>query len=360
MRFVLVLPNLAGGGAEKAMLKVAQGLVRRGHEVIFFLFEEKLAYEVSPNISIHFAYPGKPIVSKGWLRKRLLARKLAHFVAGLQPDLVVSTLPWADEVAVLAGIHRHWCRIANTLSAEISSLKMKNPLKAARRENRYRTVYGARPLIAVSSGVANDLRAGLGLSGRIEFIPNPFDFQSIRQAAQAKCEELPTEPYVLHVGRFSAQKRHDLLLDAWQRISGPYRLVLLTQPDAGLEEMIARRQLQDRVIVAGFQANPYPWMASADLMVLCSDREGLPNVLIEALACGTPVISTDCPSGPAEILGLALPDALVPCGDVERLSQAMHEFLVTTPDISTVDLQRFAEAGVISAYERLAAEEESA
>lgn len=357
MRFVFVLPNLAGGGAEKAMLKVARGLVARDHEVTLFLFEETLAYSVPPGVGVHCAYPGKHKVSKGWLAKRLLARKLRRFIAARRVDLVVSTLPFADEVAALADIPRHWCRIANTLSAEIADLAVRHPAKAARRLARYRRIYGSRPLIAVSQGVAEDLRHGLGLAQKIAFIPNPFDFRSIRQAAQASAD-LPEAPYVLHVGRFSQQKRHDLLLDAWKKIDVPHKLVLLTQPEAGLHKMIADRQLQARVVVAGFQSNPYPWMAGADLLVLCSDREGLPNVLIEALACGTAVVSTDCPSGPREILAAGAPQALVPCGDVERLAAAIGAALSSPPDIGAVDLARYAEDGVIAAYEKLAAEQE--
>lgn len=356
MRFVFVLTNLRGGGAEKAILKVAKGLLDRQHQVSLYLFESRCDYEIPAGLEIVLAAPGKTSVSKGWLAKRLLAFRLARHVARVRPDLVVSTLPFADEVAMLAGLPAHWCRIANTLSAEIESLAADNPAKAARRAARYRQVYGQSPLIAVSTGVAADMRASLGVSTRIEHIPNPFDADAIRQAAQQAVNGLPDAPYVLHIGRFSAQKRHDVLLDAWQQLDVPHRLVLLTHPDPALEQMIVERSLQARVSVAGFQQNPYPWMAAAALLVLSSDREGLPNVLIEALLCGTPVVSTDCPSGPAEILGRDLPGALVPCGDPQRLAAAIRQSLENPPDVSGVDLSRYAEPAVIDAYEALAAE----
>jgi glycosyltransferase involved in cell wall biosynthesis len=217
-------------------------------------------------------------------------------------------------------------------------------------------MYGGRALIAVSEGVGEDLRAGIGIAGaRIEVIPNPFDFAALRMLAQAPAE-LPQRPYVIHVGRFSAQKRHDLLLDAFARLGGAHRLVLLADDASALRAMIAARGLAGRVEVAGFQHNPYPWIAAAELLVLCSDHEGLPNVIIEALALGVPVVSTDCPSGPREILGAALPGCLVPVGDAAALAEAIGRALAARPDASRVDLSRYAAQRVVASYERLAQE----
>jgi glycosyltransferase involved in cell wall biosynthesis len=158
-------------------------------------------------------------------------------------------------------------------------------------------------------------------------IYNGFDIAAIQKAAAQPATDLPREPFVLHVGRFMPQKRHDLLLDAWKIISLPLRLVLLTAPDPALERMIRERNLQGRVAVAGFQRNPYPWMRASELLVLSSDREGMPNVLVEALACGTRVVSTDCPSGPREILRGELARGLAPCGDAAALAAAMRAAL---------------------------------
>lgn len=354
MIFAFVLTNLGGGGAEKAVLKTAAALLARGHAAHLVLLEDKADYALPAGVVRHVVTPGGKAASKGWIGKRLLARRLASVIQDIAPDLVVSTLPFADEVAVLARLKNHWCRIANTLSAEIDKLAVRSPSKAARRLARYRAVYGSRPLIAVSAGVAADLRDRLQLSTRVETVANPFDAEAIRRAAAEPAPSRPANPYVLHVGRFAPQKRHDLLLDAWQQLAVPHQLVLLTHPDAELAAMIRQRDLTDRVMVAGFQPNPYPWMAGADLLVLCSDHEGLPNVLIEALLCGTPVVSTDCPSGPREILGNILPDALVPCGDVVALKNAIARSLASPPDLAALDLTRYGADRTATSYERLA------
>lgn len=350
MRFAFVVTNLLGGGAEKAVLKLAAGLVGRGHDAEIVLLEDRGEHAI-PNGARVTALSAR--ASNGWLAKRLLARRLARHL-GARCDLVVSTLPFADEVATLARLGRHWCRIANTLGAEVDKLASTNPVKAGRRLTRYRRRYGTRPLIAVSSGVADDLCRRIVAAGRIETIPNPFDFDAIRRAAN-EAAGLPTFPYVIHVGRFSPQKRHDLLLDAWAGVETDRRLVLLTARDPKLEAMIEERGLEGRVLIAGFQANPYPWIAGADLLVLCSDHEGLPNVLIEALACGTPAVSTDCPSGPREVLA-GFPGCLVRCGDAPALAAAISRNLLSPPDPAAADLAPYRLDAVLTAYERLAAE----
>lgn len=360
MRIGFIVTNLAGGGAERALLNIAAALAARGHRSEVILLENVISHELPPGVTVHALTAKDRTVSKGWLGKRLAAARLARLQAQLarhQPfDLLVSTLPFADEVARRARLPRHWCRIANTLSAEVARLHAAHRTKAARRLARYRRLYDGRPLIAVSQGVAADLRGALGLGrARIEVIPNPFDFEALRARA-AGAATLPGGPYVVHAGRFSAQKRHDLLLDAFAGLGTRHRLVLLTEPAPALAAMIAARGLDARVVVAGFRANPYPWMAGAALLVLCSDHEGLPNVIIEALALGVPVVSTDCPSGPREILGESLPDCLVPVGDAAALRAAIERALSHPPDASRVDLQRYATPHVVAAYERLAAE----
>lgn len=359
MRVALITTNLRGGGAEKNLLKLAVLLTQRGHVVSLILIEHIIDHALPEGIALHtLTRPGKS-AGKSFVARRLHALKLRRLVNHLQQpgefDLIVSTLPFADEVVRLARLPRVWFRIANTLSAEIRALARRNRRKAARRRARYVWLYDKQNLIAVSDGVASDLRDALGLAGaHIVRIYNPFDFAELRQLSGEPAPNLPSEAFVIHVGRFMPQKRHDLLFAAWKKARLPHKLVLLTHPSTGLHELIARHDLQGQVIIAGFQANPYPWIKRAALLVLASEREGMPNVLVEALACGTPVVSTDCPSGPAEILTGPLRPFLVPNGDADALAAAMRNALVSYPAITDTLLNEFAAEHVVRQYEALA------
>ncbi|MCC6947653.1 MAG: glycosyltransferase [Bradyrhizobiaceae bacterium] len=349
-----MLSNLLGGGAERATINLAKGLTSRGHESHIILLEQLAEYSVPPAVKVHaLTVPGyrRP---GGWLGKRLMSWKLRRLHRALGSfDLVLSTLPLADEVVRHANLPNVHFRIANNLSVKIAA--MENLDKAARRLRRYRWIYDEQRLIAVSKGVATDLREGLGLSrAAITTIYNPFDFDEIRTLSKAVDPDLPERPYIIHAGRFQRQKRHDLLLDAFKAAALPHQLVLLTAPSAELTALIASRGLEERVTVAGFRENPFPWYANAAALVLSSDREGMPNMVIEALICGTPVVSTDCPSGPAEILTGSMRRWLVPCGDAAALATRMREVVESPPAIDPALLERFSKDAAFNAIEALA------
>jgi glycosyltransferase involved in cell wall biosynthesis len=358
VNFALVITNLRGGGAESAMLRLAGALAGRGHRVRLILLEHRVEHAVPEDVDLHALTAPGTALRKGFMGRLLAAFRLRRLYGrlGLGADCVtISTLPFSDQVVAAARLPNVWFRIANTLSAEVEALH--SPRKQARRLARYRRLYDGRSLIAVSDGVAADLRDKLSLRrARIVRIYNGFNIQAIREAAMRPDPQVPREPFVLHVGRFMPQKRHDLLLDAWCRAALPHRLVLLTQQSPELGALIAERGLQDRVYVAGFRPNPYPWMRGSDLLVLSSDREGMPNVLVEALACGTRVVSTDCPSGPREVLRGDQSRWLVPCGNPQALAETIKAALGAPPPGAGVIPEEFTEAHMAAAYEALAAE----
>jgi glycosyltransferase involved in cell wall biosynthesis len=360
LKIALVITNLRGGGAEKAFLKLAALMRRKGHDVHLFLLENIVEHVPDPGFNLHaLTTPGRA-QGKGFLGKRLAAVRLRRQFQQLEAerpfDFTLATLPFADEVVSLAGLPRVWHRIANTLSAEIESLRQVSPAKASRRLARYRRIYRAKNLIAVSAGVADDLQRVLGLTdANIVRLYNPFDLNEIRRRAAEIPAGLPQEPYIVHVGRFVPQKRHDLLFDAWRIAALPHKLILLTSPSPELDALIADAGVAGSVIVADFQQNPYPWISRADALVLCSDHEGLPNVLIEALICGTQIVSTDCPSGPREIMAGALARFLVPAGNAQALAAALREAVTSPVPFSNDDLARFSADAVAQGYESLPA-----
>ncbi len=181
-----------------------------------------------------------------------------------------------------------------------------------------RCLYQGRHLVAVSSGVAESVRQALAATGcepaSLRVIVNPCPLASIRRHMLEPEPDLPEGPYIVNVARLVPAKDHALLVRAYARSGVELPLVLVGdgQERPRLEALVEELGLTERVIFAGQRANPYPWMHHARLFVLSSRFEGMGIVLFEALACGTPVLSVDCPGGIREILKGELASCVVP------------------------------------------------
>jgi glycosyltransferase involved in cell wall biosynthesis len=205
-----------------------------------------------------------------------------------------------------------------------------------------RLLYGiADAVCSVSEGASRDLERFARLKhGSVRTIYNPFDLHRIaEQAAEPVSHPWFTSkelPVILAVGRLNEAKSFDVLLEAFciLRISRPVRLVILGEGDlrADLERLATRLNISpDDFQMPGFVSNPYAWMAGCSVFVLSSRREALPGVLIEAMACGAAIVSTDCESGPNEILVAGKFGQLVPVGDAQALAKSINTVLDTAP-----------------------------
>jgi len=195
----------------------------------------------------------------------------------------------------------------------------------------------ANGIVVVSNGVRDDMAQLTKIPReRITVIYNPSVVGAeVWEKAQAPLDHpwfKPDQPPVLvAVGRLQMQKDYPTLLHAFAKVrkNRPVRLLILGEGKerVPLEELIKELGLEQDISLPGFVMNPYAYMARASLFVLSSRWEGLPTVLIEALCCGTPVVSTDCPSGPREILRDGQYGQLVPVGDVDELARAIEATL---------------------------------
>jgi len=263
---------------------------------------------------------------------------LVRYLRRERPDALLAAKDRANRVALrarsLGGVPtRVAVRLGNHLSR---SLEGRSFLRQwARKAPMRRAYHRADAVIAVSRGVAEDTANITGLPrDAIHVLPNPV----VTPDLEARAEPTPDHPWLAHrspedppvllaVGRLSRQKDFPTLLQAFAllRKERPARLVVLGEGrDRGiLEEMAARLGIGGDIDFPGFVADPHPYMRRADLFVLSSAWEGSPNALTEALALGTPVVATDCPSGPREILEGGHYGPLVPVGDPEALADAM-------------------------------------
>jgi glycosyltransferase involved in cell wall biosynthesis len=199
----------------------------------------------------------------------------------------------------------------------------------------------AERIVTVSRGVADDLATCTGLPRvTIGTIYNPILTTEIAEKAQAPISHTwlpPTAiPVILGVGRLVPQKDFPTLLKAFAHVhrKQPARLLILGEgrERAKLEALASELGIAEKVSLPGFEPNPYAFMSQASVFVLSSAWEGLPNALIEALACGCPVVSTNCPSGPQEILGNGAFGPLVPVGEDRALAEAILHTLEQPPN----------------------------
>nr|WP_256469801.1 glycosyltransferase [Pleomorphomonas sp. NRK KF1] len=349
---------MAGGGAERVVLTVAGTLAERGHKVKILVVEYVVAYDVPRGVVVEsLLRPGKRF-SSGLLAKIGLAFRLRWHLWKMfkehPADLHVASLPFAYEICHLARVAGTVFHVHNTLSVPLGRLALRRPQKAARQRARLVRQFRERHLVAVSRGVAQDLSREFSVpANNIDIVYNPFDLQKIMIMANGADADIPHDKFILFAGRNNSQKRIDLLIESFSMMEGDEKLVLLTETDDRLKSLISSSPRTDSIIVAGFRSNPYAWMAAAELLVLCSDWEGFGNVLVEALACGTKVVSTDCPSGPSEILIGDLSANLVPVGDAVALARRMRAVL-DEPRIGVTDLSRFSVEAAATAFERLA------
>ncbi len=314
---VLAIFTLQGNGAERFALTLAKGLVNMGHHAHIVYFKQIIDLPVPEGIKLHFFDYQKYRILPKFMRATIVANAFDKFVLKNigTPDLVLSNLFPVDFILHKSKLPNIHLVIHNTISEEYRTA-------SAAQLSHLGQIYRAKPCIGVSQGVTDDFLALFGNDSRIQTIYNPIDADGI--IADAKAYQPPHQGYIVHVGKFKQQKRHDILIRAYAKSQRLKPLVLVgTGPLLEQsKQLVHELGLDQQVIFAGFQKNPYPWILQADFMVLSSGFEGLGLVILESIALGTPVISTDCPSGPAEILP---PQNLVPVQDIDTLAAKIDE-----------------------------------
>ena len=269
---------------------------------------------------------------------------LARYLRSERPEALLSALNYSNLAAVwarrLAGVPtRLVVSERNTLSVR-ASRSSEGSLRALPAMIR-RFYPWADAVTAVSDGVADDLARVSGIPrGEIVTTWNPVVSPALAEAAAQPLDHpwfRPGEPpVVLGAGKLRPQKDFATLIDAFAKLRAkrPARLMILGEgPEEGRLRVRARRlDISSDVALEGFVGNPFAYMARAAVFALSSAWEGLPSVLIQAMACGCPVVSTDCPSGPSEILEGGACGPLVPVGDSDALAAAMLRLLASPPD----------------------------
>lgn len=290
---------------------------------------------------------------------------LAAYLAERKPDVLLSGNSWPNLVAIWAG------RLAGDHTRVVVSEHTQLSEKVSRRAKEAhwrwlpqligRFYAQASQVVAVSNGLADDLARISRLDrSQIVFLPNPVILDTLQEQAEAPCPHPwlngDGPPVILAVGRLSPQKDFETLVHSFALVRRQRLLRLIILGDgrerSKLEALVQSMGLTSDISLPGFENNPFAYMHRAAVFVLSSQYEGWGNVLVEAMACGCPVVSTDCPSGPREILGDGRFGPLVPVGDAVALAQGITTCLdePVSADLLRHRAQRFNVATSADAY----------
>lgn len=322
------LPALYGGGAERIVLALAGGIASRGIPVHLVLGRKEGPYlsEIPAHVRVVDLGTRRDLLALPALVRYLRRSRPRVLISGLHTNLIAL---WARRLA--SGTTRVIVCEHNTLSVRVHHYATDLRMRWMPRLIRWFYPW-ASEIVAVSDGVADDLARATGISrDRIRVIYNPIVTPEFEAKTRAPLDHpwfLPGQPpVILAVGRLTAQKDFPSLIRAFAQARRGHsaRLLILGEGEErpALQALIEELGLQESVQLPGFIINPYPYMAKSCAFVLSSRWEGLPGVLIEAMFCGTRLISTDCPSGPREILRDGQYGLIVPVGDIEALARAI-------------------------------------
>lgn len=333
----IFLPSLNGGGAERVMVTLANAIAARGYDVDLVLASAVGPYlkDVASNVRVVDLKAGRVV-------RALLP--LTRYLRKNKPAAMLSALGHANVVALFAAkmVDANTNMVVSERSTvskayETSQGFIQKVIFHAVKYI-YKWAYG---ICAVSDAASRDLEQFASLpAGSVTTIYNPFDLNRIRNCAAEPIDHpwfvAGQPPVIVAMGRLNEAKDFGVLLNAFAslRKSRDVRLLILGEGELRdqLEQKVCDLTLTENVLLAGFVSNPYAFLARANLFVLSSRREGLPGALIEAMICGVPVVSTNCLSGPEEILENGRWGKLVPVGDVNALAKAMADVLDAPAD----------------------------
>lgn len=360
VRYSILLPNLAGGGAERVAVNLANSFIVRGYavDIVLLSVTGELLGDLHPNIRV---------VDLKLKRLRWALPALVRYLRQARPQALLACM-WPLTVIAL------WARMLSRVHTRLvvaehttwsrSELLQRWSVGWQIRTSMHHFFPNANGIVAVSQGAADDLARFATLErSAITVIYNP-----VVGNGPAPVVAPPAEPMgwcvgahrrVLAVGTLKEIKDYGTLLNAFaalrQQVNA--KLLILGEGEcrAALEALVRRLGITDSVFMPGFVKDTTPYYHHADLHVLSSTGEGLPTVIIEALAAGTPVVSTDCPSGPREILCDGQFGRLVPVGDVDALAAAMLASLTSTHDRAALmaRAQDFSIDKAVDQYEAL-------
>jgi len=362
-RLSFFIPDLTLGGAEQVTVTIINGLAKRGYDIELLLSRADGALQSELSEEVEVVELGPPRFPALGVAEH--ARTLVKHLRRRQPAVLFTHLAHVSVVTLAA-------RTAVDIDTAVVPTHHKSFHTAPDPSLKDRAVRQLVPrfypkadrVIAVSGGVADSLARHTPVAREdISVLHNPVDVETVRERARTPVDHRWLDDdetdVVLFVGRHENQKDLETWLRAFERVHDEHPTARAIIVGTGsrhedVRSMAEQRGLDDVVSMPGYVENPYQYMGQADVFLLSSRYEGLPTVLIEALACGCPVVATACPSGPREILDDGEYGPLAPVGDAAALAEGVGTALSDPVDAETLGRRadEFATPAVIDNYER--------
>ena len=332
----LAIASLHGGGAERVVVNLAAELLEQGNQVDLVLVRAEGVLMADVPLGIR-------IIDLGQSRALKALPNLVRYLRAERPDVMLSALDHMNILAVLARF----------LSGVMTRVVVSAHMLPSNEYCKDKSIYGifflmlmkwsyikASAVVGVSKGVCNDIMQTFQIDAHnLSYIYNPIINQKLKKMGFCKINHRwfrsQKAPVIIAVGRLAIEKDYSTLIRAFRLVRNerPAKLLILGEGEerANLQALIALLELTDDVELAGFVPNPFAFMTKSEIYILSSKREGFGNVVVEALALGCCVISTDCPGGPKEILQDGMFGLMVPVGNIDAMAKALMSTLDKKP-----------------------------
>lgn len=324
MKIAFFIPSLRGGGAERVFVLLANNFVNQGVEVDMVLINKRGKYLNNLDEKINIIGLNCP---KLWTS----VRSFIKYLRNSSPSAVVSSMPLANTIAVTAQKLSSYSGPVILTHHNTQDMfngyveKLSHKLFVPWVQWSYKI---ADKIICVSNGVANSVNRIVNDKSKIEVVYNPINVNSIIKRSNFPVEGFDkSKKNIVAVGRLVEQKDFETLIKTIpilkEKLDANLTILGEGKRRHVLEKLISELEVKDSVYLKGFVENPFKYLSASDVFVLSSKHEGFGNVIVEAMACETQVVSTDCPSGPSEILEKGRYGKLVPVGDSKAMANAI-------------------------------------
>ena len=335
---LLISPKLKRGGADMVLMNTASLFLSKGYAVHLLLFH-KASINIDERIILH-ENTSKNGCGVKIIEEFVVGNKINQLNKLFDFEIIISnktsSRDWLKKhIEMKTFYYQHF-----DSSAILKNAKTNKDRRKVIRKNLMH--FNGRNIICVSNGAKKSLLEAFDTKPKsIHVVYNFFDFTKVKE--KSRSHQVSYKPYIIYAGRFDlACKRPDLLIEAFQYMKSDVNLLFLTSDPEATLALCKSHAKKDKIFALPMQENPFTYMANASCLVLCSDYEALPLVLIESLICNTPVVSTNCRSGPNEILTGELSQYLVPCNDAKSLADKIDMALSQYPVITDSMVAEFS------------------